>query len=252
MAGCVRTFPGDVVSSIADIAVAALQADQDRLRVISQNLSNTSTPGYRAEIPALADALQFDALVQQGDSALAVAREHSLRSERAGALKQTDRKLDVALEGAGYFQLQSGDGGVAYTRRGDFHIDRNGVLLGPHDLPVLGAGGQIVLPDADVVIRADGTIEKDGNTIARRALAQFPAGTSFEYGGEGIFYSDARPIDGSDQVLHVRQGFVEAANVQPMVEMTRMLELSRHFGASAQALKAYDQMLDAAITGLGA
>ncbi|MGH8446667.1 MAG: flagellar hook-basal body protein [Solimonas sp.] len=237
------------MSSVADIAVAALQADQDRLRVIGQNLSNTSTPGYRAEIPFLDPGVRFDAYVDRETAGSLSAPSRTLRSERPGVLQQTDRKLDLALEGAGYFQLMTADG-AAYSRRGDFHIDQNGMLRGPRDLPVLGVSGPITLPDADVTVKADGTIEKDGLTIAKFALAQFSNSAQLEYAGDGVFMSSEGPQAVDDQGLRVRQGYVEASNVQAMTEMTRMMEISRHFGASAQALKAYDQMLDSALTGL--
>lgn len=242
---------GGIVGSVADIAIAALQADQDRLRVISQNLTNTSTPGYRAEIPSLGPGLSFSSYVDGLDQGASIrAQQREIRSERPGAMQQTDRSLDVALEGAGYFELM-GEGSTAYTRRGDFHIDRNGVLRGARDLPVLGTGGQIVLPDAGVSILANGEIQKDGATVGQLSIAHFAKDAGFQYAGDGLFFASENPITADDQLTNVRQGFIEAANVQPMVEMTHLLETSRHFGASAQALKAYDQMLDAALTGLG-
>lgn len=238
------------MATIADIAVAALQSDQARLRVVSENLANTQTPGYRSAVASPSLAPRFDTLLESPYDSVAQLTQQGLRSDRPGSLQQTNRQLDLAIEGRGYFQLLD-NGQVVYSRRGDFHIDQQGVLRGEHDLPVVGRAGEIRLPDANVVVRPDGKIEKDGIAIDQIAIAQFDANTRFAYAGDGLFVTDEAPLATPVDESHVRQGFVEAANVRPMTEITQMMEITRRFGASAQALKAYDQMLESALTGLG-
>lgn len=236
------------MTDISGIAAASMQSDQARLRAVAQNLANSQTPGYRAELAAPTLAPRFDALLSQ--AGVPVPLTAGTRNERPGALQQTNRQLDLAIEGAGYFRLLDG-GREVYSRRGDFHIDEQGVLRGARELPVAGTTGEIHLPNADVVIHPDGAIEKDGVAIDHMTIVQFPSDARLDYLGDGLFVTDNSALAVDAESAHVRQGFVEAANVRPMDEMTQLMEITRRFGAAAQALKAYDQMLDSALTGLG-
>lgn len=237
------------MADISGIAAASMQSDQARLRAVAQNLANSQTPGYRAELAAPTLAPRFDTLFSQTGVSSPVAT--GARSERPGALQQTNRQLDLAIEGAGYFRLLDG-GREVYSRRGDFHIDEQGVLRGARELPVAGVSGEIRLPtNANVVVRSDGAIEKDGVALDHVTIVQFPSDARLEYLGDGLFVTDNSAFAAEAQNANVRQGFVEAANVRPVDEMTQLMEITRRFGAAAQALKAYDQMLDSALTGLG-
>jgi flagellar basal body rod protein FlgG len=179
-----------------------------------------------------------------------IASQQVTRSQRLGALQQTNRKLDLAIEGPGYFQLQDG-ARVLYSRRGDFHIDEQGVLRGTNGLPVAGAGGEVRLPDSEVTIRSDGTIDREGEAIGRISIAQFASNSPMTYLGDGVYQSELLPVVDTENEPRIRQGFVEASNVRPMDEMIQMLEITRRFGASTQALKAYDEMLGMVFDDLG-
>lgn len=239
------------MSGFSDVAITALQADQARLAAVSRNLANSQTPGYRAELASPSLAPSFESLLGAGDALNPVTQSLQVpRSQRLGALQQTNHKLDLAIEGTGFFQLMDG-ARVVYSRRGDFHLDELGVLRGANEMPVAGSGGEIRLSDAEVTIRPDGTIEKDGAAIGRIAVAQFPNESRMEYLGDGLYLSELPPVTDAEMEPRIRQGFVEASNVRPMDEMTQMLEITRRFGASTQALKAYDEMLGLAFDNLG-
>jgi flagellar basal-body rod protein FlgG len=223
--------------------------DAERLRLISQNLANVGTTGYRAEV-LLSDSLDF-ARLMDGDTKMVTDLWASGRDNRQGALSHTERTLDFALEGRGYFQISTPDG-IRYTRRGDFKIDPLGRLLTTSGHPVVGTGGEIVLRSENIRVDSLGRFFDEEQLINQFSLALFEDERAMAYEETGLYRSsDAPLLDFNGNEVKIKQGYLEAANVQPVQEMVRMIETVRHFGLAAQAVKAYDQMMDSAINDAG-
>lgn len=237
------------MTDIAALATATLSADMERLRIISQNLANASTPAYRAEVAVGGGPGSFANLLD-GQASFSPVEAH--RSQRQGAIQQTGRKLDLAIEGEGWFRLQTPQG-VRYTRRGDFAMDASGRLQNAQGHLLLASAAPLSLPNADFEIDAQGAVKLGNGAIDRLLLGQLQEGEALEYVGDGLYAAarDLPAIAPGPGTASIRQGAIERGNVDPLQEMVAMMQTVRHFGSSAQALRAYDQMLDAAINQSG-
>ena len=228
-------------------ATAAMLTDLERLRTIGQNFANSSTAGYKAEYAVNAPGDARFAQLMNADPAALV---QLALDERAGALRQSNRSLDLAIEGSGYFQVET-PAGVRYTRRGDFALGPDGLLQTPEGHALLGEGGAIRLNSDQVRIDRDGTLRQDERVLGRLAIAVFDDSAGLVHESGGLYRASAEPTAQPAAPVAVRQGYLEAANVQPVAEMVRMMETVRHFGLTAQALRANDEILESSISRLG-
>lgn len=235
------------MSDIITTATAAMLTDLERLKSIGQNFANAATTGYKAEYAVNGVSPERFAQMVAADPAAAM---QVALDERAGALRQTDRRLDLAIEGPGYFQVETPQG-VRYTRRGDFTLGADGTLQTAEGHAVMGVQGALRLTSDVVQIGQDGALMQDERAIGRLAVAAFAPGGELVHEGDGLYRATAAPTSLNDGGASVRQGYLEAANVQPVAEMVRLMETVRHFGLTAQALRANDEILESSISRLG-
>jgi flagellar basal-body rod protein FlgF/flagellar basal-body rod protein FlgG len=201
-------------------AMTGLVARTQALDTAAANLANAQTPGYRAEREFFRSVLLGpDALNSQlgqtvnnygllGGDRLSMAQ---------GALEQTGNPLDLAIEGQGFFMVQTPQG-LRYTRDGSFHRAQNGQLVTEAGEPVLTAAGQpIAIPPGDVSVGGDGTVSVAGGTVATVGVVTFPAGTELVPEGANRYVAPAEvtPVAAKDSAVH--EGALEAAN-QDVVE----------------------------------
>ena len=202
------------------------------LDIVANNIANADTTAFKVE--------QLLVGTEVGERA----RNHAVRPSASfvldkgvgrdfgqGALKQTGRTLDFAIEGEGaFFKVQDGQG-EAYTRDGAFTMDPEGRLTTKAGRPVLGDGGEIVLDPqlGEPSVATDGTISQNGQPVGRLALVRFDALGVLEKSGDGLYRnaSNARPMDAAD--AQVRQGMLEGSNVNPLLEITNLIEISRAY-----------------------
>ncbi len=218
------------------VAATALDAAFQSQDVYAQNIASAGVPGYRRV--ALA-AESFDrAMDQAGAGGPAGARVAATYTDfRPGLLTYSGNKLDVALDGAGFFVARGPDGPV-YTRDGAFVRDVDGNLRTHGGLPVLGTDGPVVLPPdaADVRFAPDGTVRADGAVVGQLRLADFPDPSRLVRAGTTTFSAPAgeEPRDGT---AAVRQGYRESSNVEVATEMVNMIRGARYFEAAQRALR---------------
>jgi flagellar basal body rod protein FlgG len=165
---------------------------------------------------------------------------------RAGSVRYTGGSLDVALDGDGFFELQSEQGPV-YTRNGNFQIDASGRIVHPSGLPL---AGDLTLTTMQPRIDAQGNVYENDRLVGQLRIATFDPRTPMAKQGEGLFVApDAAVsrITGSK----VRQGFLENSNVVTVTEMVNVIETMRHFEANQKLIQGYDGMMDRAIRTLG-
>lgn len=239
------------MSTTISIIQAGMANDMQRLQVISHNLANAGTVGFKRGV---AVARPFGDMVRQAtNSAIAATGSPVVRTQldhTSGALKQTGSPLDIALEGDGYLVVST-PAGEAYTRRGSLALDVDGRLVTADGHPVLGSGGEIRLTSPEPRIDSSGAIWEGQNMAAQLRLVGVADTSTLVELGAGIYAPTASTDPSPELTLRVRQGFVEAANVNPMGEMVRMIETMRHFEASQRLARGYDDMLDRAINTLG-
>ncbi len=222
-----------------------------RTDVIAGNLSGLSVSGFRRDIPTVAafgPLLEHTAAQRAAGAPGGVLLRPSTNLDlQPGPVRHTGADLDVALEGPGYFCVQTA-AGEAYTRGGAFRLDPSHQLVTAAGDLVVGQAGPIRLDGADVRFQENGDIVVDGLRVDRLKLADFPPGAPMQKLGRGLLHADpasARPHDPAR--VRVRQGYLEAANVDAIAEMAAMISALRAFEASQRALQANDQTLDRAI-----
>jgi len=232
------------------VALSAQVALEQRLETIADNIANMNTVGYRAT------GVSFESeMARAGDARLSYASSGSdFISRRLGGLIKTDNTLDFAVQGDGWFGIETPKG-VAYTRDGRAKIDESGTLRTLNGDPILDAGGAPILVDAGagpLTVSADGMITQKGRQVGAIGLfAIDPTAKLRRAENSGVVPDKpAAPIleftrDG------VVQGAVEGSNVDPVREMTKLIEVTRAFDGVAAETSQSESSLQDAIKALG-
>lgn len=212
------------------VSMAGAKMNMQRQDVLSNNLANVSTAGFRAELDAIR------AVPVRGDGAST--RVYSLETtvgynDAAGPLSFTGRNLDVAAQGKTWMTVQALDGTEAYTREGSFEVGADGTLVTQSGLPVMGDGGPISIPaNTEVSVAPDGTVSaKDtkGKITGVGKLKLVTPTDQLTRGEDGLFRtSDGTelPADGN---ARVQDGALEGSNVNPIETMVSMIAAARQF-----------------------
>jgi flagellar basal-body rod protein FlgG len=248
------------------IARTGMDAHQTQLDVITNNLANVSTNGFKRARAVFEDLLyqtmrQPGALntqqntipsgLQIGTGVRPVATE---RIHTQGNIQQTGGTLDVAIQGEGFFQIQMPDGTLSYTRDGAFQKDAQGVMVTSSGFPVQP---QITIPaDAvSVTIGRDGVVsvlqagQNAPTQIGQLQLATFVNTGGLQSVGENLFVETASSgvptpnTPGSNGAGLLNQGFVETSNVNVVEELVNMIQTQRAYEINSRAIQTSDQML---------
>jgi len=230
----------DTMAAIA----AAMHADAEAVRVISQNVANSQTPAYRREI-SVVRASFAEAL-----DGFTTPQLQTVTDSRAGTLQSTGEPLNLALEGKGFFVVGTANGEML-TRRGDFRLDAEGRLVTRAGDPVLGTRGVIHVGDRIPTITADGSVHVGDAIVDRLRIVSVADESSLRPVGEGLFVMTGGDPDPAAPYGAVRQGFLETSNVQAINETVRLLETMRHFEMAQRFMRGYDSMMEDAISTLG-
>ncbi len=222
-------------------AMTGANAAMHRQQVLSHNLANVSTPGFRAELAT------FRAVPVRGDGS--TTRVFALEAtaghlEAQGPINPTGRSLDVAAKGEAYFAVQGLDGTEAYTRAGAFEVNADGTLVSPQGLPVLSDGGApiVVPPNAHVDIGSDGNIsarigDLPAQPLGRLKLVTPEQGNRLVRSEDGLFRGErGEPLPGNAQA-RVQSGALEGSNVNPIEAMVGMIAVSRQFELQMRMLR---------------
>jgi flagellar basal-body rod protein FlgG len=234
-------------------AAAGMAAQQTRLDAVSSDLANVDTTGYKSARVAFRDLVYDDAqgygaakgvTIGAGSAATSIGR-----STAQGALQDTGRSLDVALNGRGYIQVKLADGTKALTRDGNLEVAADGrlrlhtgQLLEPAIKVPAGA-------DEDaIVIKADGTVSSNTTKLGQIALVDVPAPAGLQGGPDNTFVATrasgaTRPAATSTRLT---QGVLEGSNVDVATAMTDMIEAQRAFQMASKAITTQDQILEIA------
>jgi flagellar basal-body rod protein FlgF len=210
-------------------ASTALMARTQALDTIANNLANASTVGYRAERNVFSSVL-----ATAGDSAepglSQVVNRYGILSgitidQSQGALNKTGNELDVAIDGSGYFVVQTADGPM-YTRNGAFQVSSRGQLVTASGDAVMGDRGVINILPGPVSISADGTISSNGAVEGKLSIVEFPPDTAFTSMGN-TYYSAPEQSAETATNSKVHQGMLESSNVNPVEGMIELVNAQR-------------------------
>jgi flagellar basal-body rod protein FlgF len=212
------------------LSMAGAKMNMQRQDVLSNNLANVSTGGFRAELQATR------AVPVRGDGAST--RVYALETtvgydDSAGPLQFTGRGLDVAAQGKSWFAVQALDGTEAYTRAGSFTMTPEGVLTTQGGLQVMGDGGPITIPAGSTpAIAQDGTVsakQANGQQTTVGKLKLVTPADQMVRGEDGLFRSAAGNDLDADATARVQDGALEGSNVNPIETMVAMIAAARQF-----------------------
>lgn len=211
-------------------AANALHYYERRQEALSNNLANASTAGFKAQ-------RVFGRLV--GD---ALTTADARTDASAGALRQTNGPLDMAIGGEGYFVVQTPNG-ERFTRNGSFQIDPSGQLTDAGGNAVLGESGPITVPSGgSVALDSAGTLRVDSKEIGKLRIESVPAGTQMQHEGGTLFVPDASRQPVADADRKIKQGFVEESNVNTIGSMVDMISIQRAYQAIQRTVVTLDEI----------
>lgn len=248
------------------IAKTGLDAQQTQLDVISNNLANVGTAGFKRSRAVFEDLLyqtlrqpgaqssqqtQLPTGLTIGTGVRPVATEKIFTQ---GNLQQTGNNLDVAVNGAGFFQVQLPDGTTAYTRDGSFHLDAQGQLVTSSGYPLQPA---ITIPAnaLTITIARDGTVtvaqpgQATPTQVGALQLANFINAAGLQSQGENLYVETAASgapttnTAGTNGLGTLSQGYVETSNVNVVEELVNMIQTQRAYEINSKAVQTSDQML---------
>lgn len=218
------------------------------MRTVANNIANANTAGFRREGVVFSEHMV--ALDGRGET-LAMANAHGRMVDlRPGGMTQTNGTYDVAIEGEGFLMVQTPQGN-RLTRAGAFMTNAEGELVNPDGYQLLDDGqAPIVIPAGvgGVGIGTDGTISADGNPVGRIGVFANPAPSDLTHQA-GTLFDPGGAVEPMEQPI-LRQGFVEDSNVDPVSEISRMIEVQRAYELGQSFLDQEDQRIRLTITSL--
>lgn len=248
------------------ISKTGMQAQQTQLDVISNNLANVSTNGFK-RANAVFEDLMYQNLRQVGANSseqselptglqlgLGVRTVATSRSFTQGSLQQSGNNLDLAINGSGFLQVTMPDGTVGYTRDGSLQLDAQGRMVTSSGYP-LTAGITVPAEAQSITVSADGVVtakmpgQATPQQVGNIELANFVNPAGLEPRGQNLFsesLASGNPINGapgSAGLGNLMQGFVETSNVNVVQELVTMIQTQRAYEMNSKAITTSDQML---------
>lgn len=202
---------------------------QENMNIIANNVANLSTPGYRGQNMLFTEYIEDPRYMKEDISLVLDYGQYQMTDP--GSIKETGNPLDIALVGNGFLGIQTPQG-VQYTRAGNLSLDANGTLVNARGMIVSDeGGGEITIPrDAkEVSIDRKGNVSTEDGIVGKLLLAEFQNAQDLNPAGNGLYVTTAAPQPADN--TSVLQGKLEGSNVQAVVEMTRMIEVSREYQA---------------------
>ncbi|QKJ66987.1 flagellar basal-body rod protein FlgG [Deefgea piscis] len=248
-------------------AKTGMDAMQFNVDVISNNLANVSTTGFKRERPVFQDLL-YQNLRQPGsatsqstqlptglDVGTGVSPVATARIFMQGNMQLTDGPLDMAINGAGFFQIAMPDGKTAYTRDGSFQVDNQGTVVTSNGYP-LEPALQVPLGTTKVTIAKDGTVTAIINNdsaaptqLGNIQLATFINPPGLQAVGGNLYLETAASgaptvgTPGTNSLGALNQGYVEASNVNVTEELINMIQAQRAYEMNSRSVRTSDEML---------
>lgn len=227
------------------IGLSRQMALKTRMNVIANNLANINTAGFKRDTVHMEEfrmpVAQMTELRGQ-DKALSYVHDRAvLNNMSAGSMKQSGNELDVAINGKGWFTVNT-PAGERYTRNGEFKLNNEGTLVTNDGFPVLGSGGPISFGpnETQITIARDGTISSSEGVKGQIRVVSFNDEQNLNKEGFNLFKTDEQPTPVEQPNL--MQGMIEGSNVRPVLELTTMIETTRAYVNQAQLLKKSEEL----------
>lgn len=217
------------------------------MAIVANNVANMNTPGFRAQNMLFAEFVS-DPQGNDIDEMSFVYDRGQYQITDEGPMQQTDNPLDIALVGPGFFGVDGPGDAPTYSRAGNFKIGIDGTLQTSGNFPVLDEGGApIEIPQDATEIKIDknGVISTQNGQIGTIQIVEFENIQELEALGNNLYTTDAAANPATR--TNVQQGYIEGSNVNAIVEMTRMIEISRSFQSIQRTMQTENERLQKAI-----
>jgi flagellar basal-body rod protein FlgF len=251
-----KAFGGEYMSQALFSAASGATYHEKRLDILANNLSNINTAGFKQDklifrVPKEKPTGVEDSKVTTFLYAPPPLPSGTTIDFTQGDLRYTDHPLDLALDGSGFFCIQSPDG-RQYTRNGSFALNQEGVLVTKAGYPVEGEGGAITISGQDVRIDESGTVYADGAPVGAIKVVRVLDLHNLQKMGETMFapsQGEAREVKSEDAM--VKQGFIEMSNVNGLRAMTEMIDVMRGYESYQKVIQHLDDVTRRAVTDVG-
>lgn len=225
------------------VALSRMTTLRRQLNVIANNIANMNTTAFKGEKMMFVDHLVRSKGGEHafGDKIAYVRDIATVRDTTEGSFRETDNALDMAIHGDGYFAVQTA-AGERYTRNGRFSLDTAGQLVTQTGDPVLSEGGQpffFAPGDTQIEVARDGTISTANGVIGRLRIVTFDNEQELRQIAGGLYSSPTPPV--AAQQRDIVQHMLESSNVEPIIEMTQMIDVHRTYQGVQKLLEAENE-----------
>lgn len=227
---------------------------QRQLDIVANNIANADTSGFKTEKPLFRTEPKSPARTADGPKPIKFVIDAGLtRDFSQGALRTTNSAFDLAIDGAGFFQIQT-PGGERYTRDGHFRLDETGRIVTQAGQAVLDAGGAEVIIDPKkgaLEIARDGSMSQGIEQVGRLGVVNFDSLSDLEKSGDNQFRntSNQQPQPAPGSLL--RQGMLEGSNVNPVLQVTDMIQVTRAYESLARMMESTQELSRRTVERLG-
>ena len=224
------------------------------LDIVANNIANADTTGFKVESLMVETEPSAPAMTLGGPKPVKFVLDSGVaRNFGQGSLRQTGAPLDMAIEGQGFFRIQTAEG-ERYTRDGRFRLDEGGRLTTQDGKPVMGDGGGEIVVDPEngpVTISSDGVVSQGELRVGRVGVAGFDTLSVLEKTGDNLYRNTSNEQPQALTTSKVRQGMLESSNVNPVLEITRMIEVTRAYESMAKMMDANSELSRRSVERMG-
>jgi len=228
-----------------ELAASGLDAYTNVQESIARNLANANTIGFKK------NTISFKSILTEVDGVETSSLQTNYGVDQSnGNLTYTGNNLDIAIDGDGFFTLET-DKGMRYTRNGQFQLSSNGEIVTDTGSKLLGQSGPIIIPDGgrEIVIDNKGVVRLDGKDVGELIITNFTDLTKLVPTGDSTFTAPLETINENEDVkFRVAQGYLERSNVNVVMEMVDMITNMRSYEASNNVIKTFSDLMERLIS----
>jgi flagellar basal-body rod protein FlgF len=225
-----------------------LEAYNKRQEIIAINLANTNTVGFKRNITDFERILEKIGGIEESESI----RANIDIDFSGGNLEYTGNSLDIAIDGKGFFTIETEEG-LRYTRNGQFQLSNSGEVVTANGDRLLGSGGPILIPKGSSEIKIDpkGSVKVDNSVIGDLLITNFEQKSLLIPREKSLFEAPITAIENTNNTdFKIAQGYLERANVDVVMEMVTMIENMRNYEASSHVMKNFSDNMQSLISSL--
>ena len=235
-------------------ALSGNLAAMTRMDIISNNLANVNTPGFKKDkvsFEGLLSSVTTPPAVPTSSTADPILQKENLYVDySSGPVVQTGNPLDLTIDGDGFFAVSIPEG-IAYTRQGNFRLSADGSLVTADGYPVQGQSGPIRVSGSKVEIDPKGVVMVDGEESGTISMFDFPKPYALKKTGSALFMPTDTETPPQVAKGELRQGHLEGSNVETVSEMVQMIENNRYFEACQRVILGFNDLTSKAANELG-